>query len=53
MVDCSTAAWRFLGLSLAGWNALIAFALAALAGSAALHRDARPLPNGRGGATRP
>ncbi|GEP02583.1 disulfide bond formation protein B [Methylobacterium oxalidis] len=53
VVDCSTAAWRFLGLSLAGWNALIASALAALAGNAALHRDAPPLPNGRGGAPAP
>ncbi|MDP4023492.1 disulfide bond formation protein B [Methylobacterium sp. NEAU 140] len=35
VVDCSTAALRVLGLSLAGWNALIAFALASLAGTAA------------------
>ncbi|MDR7037132.1 disulfide bond formation protein DsbB [Methylobacterium sp. BE186] len=48
VVDCSTAAWRFLGLSLAGWNALIAAALAALAGSAAIRRDAPALPFGRG-----
>ncbi|GJD51469.1 Disulfide bond formation protein B [Methylobacterium crusticola] len=34
-VDCTQAAWRFLGLSLAGWNALISLALAALAGIAA------------------
>jgi disulfide bond formation protein DsbB len=35
-VPCNEAAWRFLGLSLAGYNALIASALAALAFSAAL-----------------
>ena len=28
VADCSTAAWRFLGISLAGWNAAIAFILA-------------------------
>ena len=31
VVPCNEAAWRFLGLSLAGYNALIASALAALA----------------------
>lgn len=35
-VDCSAAAWRFLGLSLAGWNALIAAALGLGAAAAAL-----------------
>ncbi|MBD8907656.1 disulfide bond formation protein B [Methylorubrum zatmanii] len=35
-VDCTAAAWRFLGISLAGWNAVIAAALAALAAAAAL-----------------
>lgn len=35
-VDCTAAAWRFLGLSLAGWNALIAAALGLGAGAAAL-----------------
>jgi disulfide bond formation protein DsbB len=35
-VDCTKAAWRFLGVSLAGWNAVIALALAAFAGKAAL-----------------
>lgn len=30
-VDCTVAAWRFLGLSLAGWNAVVATILAALA----------------------
>jgi disulfide bond formation protein DsbB len=32
VVSCTEAAWRFLGLSLAGWNALISLALAAIAG---------------------
>jgi disulfide bond formation protein DsbB len=27
IVSCTEAAWRFLGLSLAGWNALISFGL--------------------------
>ena len=31
VVPCDEAAWRFLGLSLAGWNALISFGLAAVA----------------------
>jgi disulfide bond formation protein DsbB len=31
-VRCDQAAWRFLGLSLAGYNALISFALALIAG---------------------
>ena len=35
VTDCTQAAWRFLGLSLAGWNALIAAALALLAGLSA------------------
>ncbi|WP_244496708.1 disulfide bond formation protein B [Methylobacterium indicum] len=34
-VDCTAAAWRFLGISLAGYNALIALALSGLAGTAA------------------
>ncbi|GJD38311.1 disulfide bond formation protein B [Methylobacterium bullatum] len=38
VADCSTAAWRFLGISLAGWNAAITFALASIAGTAALKR---------------
>jgi disulfide bond formation protein DsbB len=33
---CDEAAWRFLGLSLAGYNALISLALAAIAGYGAL-----------------
>lgn len=31
VVSCTDAAWRFLGLSLAGWNALISLGLAGLA----------------------
>ncbi|MGY6569290.1 MAG: disulfide bond formation protein B [Salinarimonas sp.] len=31
VIDCSQPAWVFLGLSMAGWNALISFALALLA----------------------
>ncbi len=38
VVDCSVAAMRVLGVSLAGWNAVVAFALAAFAGTAALRR---------------
>ncbi len=32
VVSCTEAAWRFLGLSLAGWNVVISLALAAVAG---------------------
>jgi len=32
VVRCDDAAWRFLGLSLAGWNAIASLVLAALAG---------------------
>jgi disulfide bond formation protein DsbB len=35
VVSCSDVAWRFLGLSLAGYNVLIASALASLAFAAA------------------
>jgi disulfide bond formation protein DsbB len=35
VVSCTEAAWRFLGLSLAGWNVLISLALAGLAALAA------------------
>ena len=31
IVSCDEAAWRFLGLSLAGWNVLVALALAGVA----------------------
>jgi disulfide bond formation protein DsbB len=36
VISCSEAAWRFLGLSLAGWNAVISLVLAVLALWAAL-----------------
>jgi disulfide bond formation protein DsbB len=39
VVSCTEAAWRFLGLSLAGWNALISLGLAALASWAAARPD--------------
>ena len=35
VVSCTEAAWRFLGLSLAGWNVLISLGLAAFAAFAA------------------
>ncbi|KAB0269168.1 disulfide bond formation protein B [Microvirga brassicacearum] len=35
VVSCTEAAWRFLGLSLAGWNVLISLGIAGLAWSAA------------------
>lgn len=35
VADCSTAAWRLFGISLAGWNAVIAFVLSAVSGTAA------------------
>jgi disulfide bond formation protein DsbB len=35
VVSCTEAAWRFLGLSLAGWNVLISLALAGFAAKAA------------------
>lgn len=35
VVSCTEAAWRFLGLSLAGWNVLISLGLAAFAAKAA------------------
>ncbi len=43
VVRCDEAAWRFLGLSLAGYDALISLALAAIAawGSAAALRQSR------------
>jgi disulfide bond formation protein DsbB len=40
VVRCDEAAWRFLGLSLAGYNALISLALAAIAAlGLAAHKD--------------
>ena len=31
VVSCTEAAWRFLGLSLAGWNTLVSLGIAVLA----------------------
>ena len=42
VVDCSVAALRVLGVSLAGWNTLVAFVLSAFAGTAALSRGRAP-----------
>jgi disulfide bond formation protein DsbB len=39
VVSCTEAAWRFLGLSLAGWNVLISLGLAAFAAFAASGRS--------------
>ncbi len=41
VVRCDEAAWRFLGISLAGYNALICLVLAAIAGGAMAARTAR------------
>ena len=38
VVSCTEAAWRVLGLSLAGWNVLISLALAVFAASAAARK---------------
>jgi disulfide bond formation protein DsbB len=38
VVSCTEAAWRFLGLSLAGWNVLISLVLAAFAAMAAARK---------------
>jgi disulfide bond formation protein DsbB len=38
---CDKAAWVFLGLSMAGWNALISLALAGLSAAAALRERAK------------
>ena len=35
IIRCDEAAWRFLGLSLAGWNVLISLALASIAAAGA------------------
>ncbi len=43
-VDCTAAAWRFLGVSLAGWNAVIAAALGLLAAAAAVFARASRHP---------
>ena len=44
--SCTEAVWRFLGLSFAGWNAIVSAALAALAFYAALAALRRPEPYG-------
>ena len=44
VVSCTEAAWRFLGLSLAGWNVLISLGLAALAAAAAWRAPALETP---------
>ena len=46
VVSCTEAAWRFLGLSLAGWNVVISLALAALAAALSGLTDRRAVPNG-------
>ena len=42
VVSCTEAAWRFLGLSLAGWNVLISLGLAAFAALAMTMQGRRP-----------
>jgi disulfide bond formation protein DsbB len=39
VVRCDEAAWRFLGLSLAGYNVLISLALAAIAALGLMRRE--------------
>ena len=46
VVSCTEAAWRFLGLSLAGWNVVISLALAGLALSPLLRPKRATLPVG-------
>jgi disulfide bond formation protein DsbB len=48
VISCTEAAWRFLGLSLAGWNAVISLVLAVLALWTALGAQS----SGQGAATR-
>ena len=43
VVSCTEAAWRFLGLSLAGWNVVVSLALVGLALWALLARAPGPL----------
>jgi len=45
LVTCTEASWRFLGLSFAGWNAVISAAVAGIAAWGAL--TARPRHSGR------
>ena len=40
--SCDKAAWVFLGLSMAGWNALISLALAGLSAAAARRERSKP-----------
>ena len=47
VVRCDEAAWHFLGLSLAGYNALISLALAGIAGWGALAALRRPAEGAR------
>jgi disulfide bond formation protein DsbB len=42
VVDCTVAAWRFAGLSLAGWNVVIAAGLAVVALAGAARSPVRP-----------
>jgi disulfide bond formation protein DsbB len=48
VVSCTEAAWRFLGLSLAGWNVVISLGLAGLALAASWSRLTRPSRAERG-----
>jgi disulfide bond formation protein DsbB len=45
LVRCDEAAWRFLGLSLAGWNVLVSLGLAGVAAWGAKSAHARVEPN--------
>ena len=47
VVSCTEAAWRFLGLSLAGWNVLISLGLVGLALMGSRLRWSRPSRAGR------
>ena len=46
LVRCDEVAWRFLGLSLAGWNVLVSLGLAAVAAWGALASLARQKRSG-------
>jgi disulfide bond formation protein DsbB len=39
--SCEDAAWRFLGLSMAGWNALVSLGLAAMSALSAMRERAK------------
>ena len=43
MVRCDQAAWRFLGLSMAGWNTLVALGLAVASFASVAMSRTRPL----------